>query len=87
MYVLLEVLKKKTVHKKCRKKSTDHDQTLNQEPTYLTSASLTTEPLLSWLITSLNLYLINEHSSLINKTDLSIENLDCSRTFYVCSIR
>ena len=50
-------------------------------------ASLTTEPLLSWLITLLNFYLINENSSLISKTDLPIENLDCSRTFYVCSIR
>ena len=56
--------------------------------------SLTTEPLLSRLITSLNFYLINENSSLISKnssliskTDLPIENLDCSKTFYVCSIR
>ena len=41
-------------------------------------ASLTTEPLLSRLITSLNFYLINEISSLISKIDLPIENLEHS---------
>ena len=44
-------------------------------------ASLTTEPTaISRLITSLNFYLINENSYLIRST---IQNLDCSRTFYV----
>ena len=68
-------------------KLTNHERSSNQRPPYLTPTSLTTEPLLSRLITSLYFYLINENSSLISKTDLPIENLDCSRTFYVCSIR
>ena len=63
------------------KKSTDHDHSSNQGPAYQTPVSLTTAPLLSQLITSLNFYLINENSSLISKTDLPIENLDCSTTF------
>ena len=70
-------------------------QSSNQGPPYLTPASLTTESLLPWLMTSLNFCFISEIStelkSAYNQTfcnfiDLPIEVLDCSRTFYVCSI-
>ena len=70
------------------KKSQQTYQSLNQGPPYLTPASLTTEPLLPWLITS---WFINEisswNSNVCNFIDLPIEVLDCSRTFCVCSIR
>ena len=64
---------------------------------YLTPASLTTEPLLFWLLTLIYFYFINESSStfVIHKTCRSISGH--SRTFYircievlrknVCSIR
>ena len=50
---------------------------LNQGPTHLTPTSLTTESLLSWLITSLTSCFINENSA-YNFTDLSMEVLEHS---------